>query len=87
VAGRILHFLPDRSEPVTRRAGCGKSARPDLWGAGEAKPPWPTRLATRPFRQAAVVDREERLNGTARGAGRWAELACWGRRRGAKADG
>ena len=24
--------LPPRSEPVTRRAGCGSSARPDLWG-------------------------------------------------------
>ena len=29
----------ERSEPVSRRAGCGKSARPDLWGAGEGNLP------------------------------------------------
>src|SRR5690606_23399724 len=30
---------PARSESVTRRAGCGKSARPDLWGAGDCNLP------------------------------------------------
>ena len=31
--------LVSRSEPVDRGAGCGKSARPDLWGAGRATAP------------------------------------------------
>jgi len=36
---------PDDSEALARRTGCGKSARPGLWGAGMA-----TSSPTRPFR-------------------------------------
>jgi hypothetical protein len=33
---RVLDGVsPTSSEAVTRRAGCGSPARPDLWGAGD----------------------------------------------------
>ena len=38
-ADRRPEHLPSRSETVTRRAGCGNPARPDLWGAGRSNPP------------------------------------------------
>ena len=37
-AGRAQHLHPD-SKPLTRRAGCGHSARPDLWGPWGSNPP------------------------------------------------
>jgi len=36
-AGRAQHLHPD-SKPLTRRAGCGHSARPDLWGPSGRNP-------------------------------------------------
>jgi hypothetical protein len=67
--------LSSRSEPVIRGAGCGSSASPDLWEAGESDLPGPPDMPRRDWRsfrrtlisssRASCTATHRRLSGSA----------------------